>query len=165
MSLRLALKNMAALCEQLSAQIADAEKHADPPHIKGYRFQKWFREECRKRRMPVRRKTGSSHVDLIVNSKRVQCKNLTPNASGQVFLQPGQSTYYMPKDFDVLAMLCCDRLYIIPIDALPKTNGHITIQIRPVRMHRWVDAWHVFGDFVFAADQKTLFEGESLDGR
>jgi hypothetical protein len=164
-SLRSVLEKIGNLASQLVELVEEAERHADPPHIKGYRFEKQFMAICRQRRMSVTRRTESSHVDLLVNGKRVQCKNLSPNAAGQVFLQPGQSTYYMPEDFDILAMFCCGRLYLVPMQALPVTSGHVSIQVKPNSLSEWVDRWDVFGDFVYTSKQQTMFdEVEVTDG-
>jgi|LakMenEpi03Aug12_release.lakeMendotaPanAssembly.Ray.scaffolds.fasta_scaffold131917_2 hypothetical protein len=166
MSLQSVIRQMGELVSHLGELIEHAEKHSAPPHMKGYHFEKQFRAHCRQRGMTVSNKTMSSHVDLLVNGKRVQCKNLTPNAAGQVFLQPGQSTYYMPEDFDVLAMSCCDCLYLVPMQALPVTGGHVCIQVKPAALGEWIDRWDVLGDFVFTDKQQTLFgEEEALDGR
>lgn len=119
------------------------ETFGDPPHIKGYAFEKEFALECRKRGLRVVRRTGG-HVDMCVCGKRVQCKCVTPNQLGQVFIQPGQRTWYEPSDFDVLAMKSNDNLYIIPMECLPKTNSHVRIQIRPSSFRRFIDAWDVF---------------------
>jgi hypothetical protein len=165
MTLQSVIQQMGELVSRLGELIEDAEKHAEPPHLKGYKFEKQFRAYCRKQGMTVSNKTFSSHVDLLVNGKRVQCKNLTPNASGQVFLQPGQSTWYMPDDFDVLAMSCCGTLYLVPIQALPLTAGHICIQVKPKSLSEWINRWDVFGKFEFIPQQQTLFGSlEATDG-
>lgn len=136
------------------------ESHAVPPHMKGYAFEKEFAIDCRKRGMTVRKSSVSSHVDLLVNGKRVQCKCVTPNTNGQVFIQPGQRTWYLPEDFDVLAMRCNGDLYLIPMDTLPKTNGHVRIQIKPRHMRRFIDAWEIFAGDIPKEPQQTLFEGQ-----
>jgi hypothetical protein len=165
MSLQSVIEQMGDLVSRLGELVEDAEKAAVPPHRKGYQFEKQFLAYCRQRGMTVSKKTMSSHVDLLVNGKRVQCKNLTPNAAGQVFLQPGQSTYYMTGDFDVLAMSCCGRLYLVPMQALPVTSGHVSIQVKPNSLGEWIDRWDIFGDFVYAAKQQTMFdEVEAADG-
>jgi hypothetical protein len=165
MSLQSVLEQMGELVTRLGQLVEHAERQSAPPHMKGYHFEKQFRAYCRQKGMTVSKKTLSSHVDLLVNGKRVQCKNLTPNATGQVFLQPGQSTYYMPEDFDVLALSCCDRLYLVPIQALPVTSGHVSIQVKHNSLGEWIDRWDVLGDFVYESKQQTLFdEVEATDG-
>ena len=148
--------------KKLIAAVADArraldviETFSEPPHMKGYAFEKEFAAECRSRGMRVARRAGG-HIDMRVCGKRVQCKSLTPNQSGQVFLQPGQRTWYEHSDFDVLAMKCEGCLYIIPMASLPKTNGHVRIQIKPLSFRRFIDAWGVLnGDGV--ACEPSLF--------
>jgi hypothetical protein len=165
-SLQSVLQKIGELASQLGDLVQDAERHSEPPHMKGYRFEKQFRALCRRKGMLVSSKTCSSHVDLLVNGKRVQCKNLTPNSAGQVYLQPGQSTYYMPDDFDVLAMSCLGVLYLVPIQALPVTGGHVCIQVKPNTLREWIDRWDVLGEFRHLATQQTLFdEQEATDGR
>lgn len=141
------------------------ETFSEPPHMKGYRFEKHFMTECRLRGLKAHKVTGG-HVDMRVCGKRVQCKCVTPNANGDVFIQPGQRTWYLPSDFDVLAMQCADSIYIIPMDSLPKTNGHVRIQLKPFRMRRFINAWGVFLGNEVAAEP-TLFDSqeEATDGR
>jgi hypothetical protein len=69
---------------------------------------------------------------------------VTPNHAGQVFIQPGQRTWYEESDFDVLAMRCRDDLFIVPMSCLPKTNGHVRIQLKPYAYRRFIDKWDVF---------------------
>ena len=162
------MNELIGLGAQLQELLLEAAKHTDPPHRKGYQFQKWFAQECRNRGMRVRRKkTGSSHVDLIANGKRVQCKHFTPLQSGLVYVQPGRSSYYSPKDFDVLAMRCDETLYLIPIEALPITKkGHIAKQTYPNQFAQFVDAWHVLGDYTHEVEEQgLLFSHEVPHGR
>ena len=140
------------------------ESHAEPPHMKGYAFEKQFMRECRQRGMRVSKSSKSSHVDMVVNGQRVQCKCVTPNTIGQVFIQPGQRTWYLQDDFDVLAMSCMSNLYLVPAQSLPTTNGHIRIQIRPSSMRRFIDAWEVFEGLMPVEPQQSLF-GDDQHGR
>lgn len=151
------LQKFSDVVMQLQELLVDAEAMSEPPHIKGYRWQSEFHAMCVKRRLPVRTKTKSHHVDRIVNGKRVQCKALTKNCDGAVYLAPGSRAYYMPDDFDILALMCDSTLYLIPMLALQKVNGHVSICLRPASHSKWIDAWHVFGDFDFAEDQMSLF--------
>lgn len=131
-------------------------EHAEPPHMKGYRFEKDFRQMCFDRGISVEKGDGK-HVDMVCNGMRVQCKNVTPDSRGLIYLQPGQSTYYVPSDFDVLAMSSASRLYIVPSHFLPATNGHISIQVSPASLSRWVDAWSVFENVIPPSKQLGLF--------
>lgn len=117
------------------------EQSAEPPHMKGYRFEKEFVQACRSKGMRTRKPSRQGHVDVVVNGKRVQCKHVTENNVGQVFIQPGQRTWYEPEDFDVLAMKCKEAIYIIPMSSLPKTNGHVRIQLKPRAYRRFIDFW------------------------
>lgn len=152
--------------KKLIAAVADMRRALDvietfskPPHMKGYAFEKEFAAECRRRGLRVVRRTGR-HVDMCVCGKRVQCKCVTANEAGQVFIQPGQRTWYEQSDFDVLAMKCSGCLYIIPMENLPKTNGHVRISIKPSSFRRFVDAWNVFdGEGFFV--EPSLFDNEA----
>jgi hypothetical protein len=136
------------------------EQHAEPPHMKGYRFEKEFVQACRARGLKTRKPSCQGHVDVVVNGKRVQCKHVTQNDVGQVFIQPGQRTWYEQQDFDVLAMKCNESVYIIPMSSLPKTNGHVRIQIKPRAYRRFIDFWQAFdgGDAMPASTTEFLFE-------
>ena len=150
--------------QEIRRAIGVIETLSDPPHMKGYAFEKHFLFECRRRGLRACKQSGG-HVDLLVVGKRVQCKCVTPNSSGQVFIQPGQRTWYLPEDFDVLAMKCGEITYIIPMECLPKTNGHVRIQIRPTSFRRFIDAWGVFSGDVMLLEQ-SLFpvDEEATDG-
>ena len=151
-------QKLVAAVNDIRRALSVIETFGDPPHMKGYAFEREFTSECRKRGFRVVRRTGG-HVDMCVCGKRVQCKCVTPNQSGQVFIQPGQRTWYEPSDFDVLAMKSDESLYIIPVEHLPKTNGHIRIQIKPASFRRFIDAWGVFTGEGFTAEP-SLFDNE-----
>ena len=150
-------KKILAAVASIRNQIREIELLAEPPHMKGYQFEKDFLAECRSRGLDAGKASGGGHVDLVVAGRRVQCKHVTPNDAGDVFIQPGQRSYYLPTDFDVLAMKSDESLYIIPMQSLPMTNGHVRIQVRPVSLTMWIDAWGVFtGDGV--PQPRTLFD-------
>lgn len=142
--------------DDISRALSVIAEHAEPPHMKGYRFEKEFRRMCCERGIAVERGDGK-HVDLVCNGKRVQCKNLSPDDRGFVYLQPGQRTHYFASDFDVLAMSASSMLYIVPISCLPTTNGHVSITIKAESLFRWVDAWSVFEGAVPPSQQLGLF--------
>lgn len=142
--------------ETITRALSVIAEHAEPPHMKGYRFEKDFRRMCFERGISVEKGDGK-HVDMICNGLRVQCKNVTPDARGLVYLQPGQRTHYLASDFDVLAMAVGQNVYIVPISFLPTTNGHVSIQVSPGSLSRWIDAWSVFDGVVPPSRQLGLF--------
>jgi len=143
----------------IRAHLRDIETLGEPPHLKGYRFESEFLKECRSRGLDASKAKGGSHFDVIVNGLRVQCKCVVPNDSGHVFIQPGQRTWYLPSDFDVLAMRCLSVTYIVPMSAMPMSNGHVRIGIKPSSMKQWESAWCVFSGDPAAKPEKTLFDG------
>jgi hypothetical protein len=143
--------------DSIRAALAVIADHAEPPHMKGYRFEKDFRQMCFDRSLSVDKGDGK-HVDMVCNGLRVQCKNVTPDHRGMVYLQPGQSTHYSAEDFDVLAMYDGASLYIVPVYFLPTTNGHISIQVVTASLLRWADAWSVFEGVVPPSRQLGLFQ-------
>jgi hypothetical protein len=145
----------------IRAHLRDIETLGEPPHIKGYRFESEFLEECKSRRLDAKKARGAQHYDLLVCGLRVQCKCVVPNDIGLVFIQPGQRTWYVTTDFDVLAMKCLEVTYIIPMESLPMSNGHVRIGIKPSGLHRWVSAWDVFSGDRVGKQEKTLFDGLS----
>jgi len=154
-------KEIVSAIAAIKGALSVIETHSQPPHMKGYEFEKQFVGECRARGLRTKKPPRQGHVDVLVNGVRVQCKHVTPNEAGQVFIQPGQRTWYEEDDFDVLAMKCSGRLYIIPMASLPKTNGHVRIQIKPLSYTRFVDCWEVL-DGEYQAEKhcgEFLFEG------
>ena len=129
--------------DQIRGALLLIEEHAEPPHMKGYKFEKQFCSMCIDRGIDVRPGDGQ-HVDVFANGMRVQCKNVTPDFRGIVYVQPGQSTYYYESDFDVLAMYAGGDLYIVPMEFIPKTRGHVSIQLNVGGLSRWIEAWSVF---------------------
>lgn len=136
-------KEIMSAIAAIKGALSVIESHSQPPHMKGYEFEKQFVSECRARGLRTKRPERQGRVDVLVNGIRVQCKHVTPNGAGQVFIQPGQRTWHEEDDFDVLAMKCSGRLYIIPMGSLPKTNGHVRIQIKPSSYKRFADCWEV----------------------
>ncbi len=134
------------------------EQQAEPPHMKGYEFERQFSLMCEERGIYVSR-GDRQHVDRVANGLRVQCKNVTPDERGVVYIQPGQRTHYEVTDFDVLAMLAGGNVYLVPMEFLPKTNGHVSIQVSVHGLCRWRDAWCVFVGSNPPDKQKTLFSG------
>lgn len=154
-------KKLVAVVADIRRALDVIEALSEPPHMKGYAFEKEFAAECRRRGLRVSKRSGG-HVDMCVCGKRVQCKCVTANDSGQVFIQPGQRTWYEQSDFDVLAMKCGGCLYIIPMENLPKTNGHVRIQIKPSSFRRFIEAWNVFTADGFVSEP-SLFDFELGD--
>lgn len=146
---------------------------AAPPHIKGYEFERDFERQCIERGLDAKRVIRGGHTDIMVGSKRVQCKCLTPSNEGTVSISPGNHSHYLPGDFDVLVMLSEGITYIVPASELLMTGDKIRIKIKPSVYSDWADAWEVFDGSDFVRRRQFIFgftdgdskEGEATDGR
>ena len=123
---------------------AASSDQRDAPHIKGYDFEKRFAFVCKSRGMDVIR-VGSGHFDYIVNGLRIQCKCLTPNLEGIIYVQPGSGPAYHPGSFDALALETPDGLHIIPEQDIPRTKrSRMLRSALPVSFFEsYMNAWWV----------------------
>jgi hypothetical protein len=90
--------------------------------------------------------------DLVVNGRMVQVKHRKKLASGCVTLC-GNRRYgasrmaYLIGEFDVLALRCEGKWYLIPEAILRSGNGETLINtIRPEQYEEYVDNWGVFSE-------------------
>lgn len=115
---------------------------------KGKQFEVEFASLASGRGLEVKPRTDSLH-DWVVNSLRVQCKNVDgPSCFITSCIMPGRSRRgYSEKDFDVLAIKRKGVLLIIPSSALvvDKKSGAMTNHLRFDEWMSWKDRWEVFG--------------------
>jgi hypothetical protein len=110
----------------------------------GFAFEFEFVVMARSRGYKARRIAGCMPHDVVVASKRVQCKHKLFDENGRVGIARGQKKYRL-GDFDVLALLWKGVLYLIPADSLKSSGETLLTKIKPQSFHDWIDAWHVFG--------------------
>jgi len=128
----------------------------------GFAFEEAFVADAKARGLTACRVPGVGAFDAVVNGYRVQCKRkeFADRDSGRVRIAKGQHRYKR-GEWDVLALLFRDNLYLIP-ESLLVGGETLTTKITPWRYDAYRDAWEVFdGEAPAGAEpvehQATLF--------
>lgn len=112
-------------------------------HKKGYEFEKLFVDLCFERGIECKR-VGRGHYDFIANGLRIQAKALTPDQSGDVYVQPGSGPYYPRNSFDVLAVKIPSGVCLIPEADISSTkSGFLKATLNVSFLNRYLNAWWV----------------------
>lgn len=127
---------------------------------KGFKWEKEFAQLSRDRGFDVKPRTDSKH-DVIVNGKRVQCKESSKDCLCRTPITGRDYHGYYREDWDVLAFRHTNVLLIIPVESLLLDDGRCVLNNISLNKWRiWEDRWDVFGDFRVnpQARQKSLFD-------
>jgi hypothetical protein len=112
-----------------------------------------FMSLARRKSLDVSRPASKSEsFDFFVNGMRVQCKKRRILKSGIIELcfcarvaKGGKKKAYLKGEFDVLAVRCGKKTYLIPESALFHGDGERLVnQIRPENFSRFIDNWSIF---------------------
>ena len=128
----------------------------------GHNFEHVFASMCRERNLfvlEIGHKQAS--YDLLVNTKRVQCKFL---GGGRTDIAPRSKDEngvraYPETAFDVLAVQWCseDEIYIIPVCMLREGNGYLKTRFTPQLFPSCKNNWAVFEKNFEHYRQRNLF--------
>ena len=109
----------------------------------GFAFEEAFVADAKARGLTACRIPGISPFDAMVNGYRVQCKRIDySRRNGSVRISKSQHRYRR-GEWDVLALLFRDNLYLIP-ESLLVRGETLTTKITPWRYDAYRDAWEVF---------------------
>jgi hypothetical protein len=128
----------------------------------GFEFEEAFVVDAKARGLTACRIRGVAAFDAVVNGYRVQCKRkeFADRDGGGVRIAKGQHRY-LRGEWDVLALLFRDMLYLIP-EAILIRGETLATKIVPWRYDAYRDAWGIFdGEAPAGAEpvehQATLF--------
>jgi hypothetical protein len=118
-------------------------------HQKGMAWQSQFARIARNRGLVVEPGTGRS--DLVVTGKRVQCKNID-SVRGRMIdisnMRPVKANDghrgYLAHELDVLALLHCGKIFLIPRDSICDERGVIAGKVSTSFIAQFQDNWGVF---------------------
>lgn len=118
-------------------------------HRKGARWEEDFARMAHERGFAVGTVIG--RADLLVNGKRVQCKNCDMEKNGWVDISNrmpvksnGGLRGYLASEVDVVALRHRDRVYLIPSAVLANESGVLQSRVQTDRLGPFVDGWGIF---------------------
>jgi hypothetical protein len=120
-------------------------------HRRGQRWEREFRELCERRGLEYKACAPNAQSDCLVNGIRVQCKahyDLSPADSHDISqMRPVNGVRkYSQSEIDVLALRCCDGLWLFPVSALADKRdvGYVRSSVIPIRYPECRENWQVF---------------------
>jgi len=130
----------------------------------GDEWQRKFIQSAEARGLAVENMSNQSvGYDLIVNGHRVQCKFRTPEKSSGTFglchnrRAGAKLKAYFIHEWDVLAVYCIGKLFIVPAADIAHKNGEtIRNQLDPLKLLGYVDNWDIFSQHGGSLMQKCL---------
>ena len=127
----------------------------------GFEFEEAFVSDAKARGLTACRIPGVGAFDAVVNGYRVQCKRKEFTDRGNVRIAKGQHRYRR-GEWDVLALLFRDTLYLIPEPLLCINGETLRTTIMPWRYDAYRDNWGIFDNEAPAGaepveHQATLF--------
>jgi len=137
-------------------------------HQKGMAWQSQFTELARGRGLSV--SEGHGRADLLVSGKKVQCKNIDAVRGGMIDISNmrpvkanGNYRGYFAYELEVLALLHCGIIYLIPQESICDERGAIASRVSRSFVSQFEENWSVFDcDYAPPARdrQKTFFVEE-----
>jgi len=127
----------------------------------GFAFEEAFVADAKARGLTACRIPGISPFDAVVNGYRVQCKRIDYSRRNGIVRISKSQHRYRRGEWDVLALLFRDNLYLIP-ESLLVRGEMLTKEIAPWRYDAYRDAWGIFDNEAPAGaepveHQATLF--------
>jgi len=138
-------------------------------HQKGMAWQLRFAELARSRGLVV--DDGAGRADLLVSGKKVQCKNIDAVRDGMIDISNmrpvkanGNFRGYLAHELEVLALLHCGSIYLIPQESICDERGVIAGRVSRLFVSQFQENWSVF-DFDYrppARDRQKNFFVEGI---